>query len=139
MPNPTDNVSSLPREVFNVIRPHLRHDNQHAPVELLRALNAAGYTIVAISPSVPMVVATPDPKPAPLPEGWGWPFNARLAHYFVDGRSLCGRWGYVGKVDPGSAIQSGHDCTVCIRKLVLRRDEQANAAVPATCRKKGKA
>ncbi len=29
-------------------------------------------------------------------EGWVVLSNATLEHYVVDGRSLCGRWGYFG-------------------------------------------
>jgi hypothetical protein len=25
-------------------------------------------------------------------EGWWWPIRAHRAHYFREGRSLCGRW-----------------------------------------------
>lgn len=29
-------------------------------------------------------------------EGWGWPAEARVSHYFRAGRSLCGKWGWLG-------------------------------------------
>ena len=28
----------------------------------------------------------------PAREGWGWLSNAAKWHYFVGGKSLCGRW-----------------------------------------------
>jgi len=53
-------------------------------------------------------------------EGWGWPANSRKAHYFVDGLSLCGRWGYFGEVEQGND-DSPDNCAVCKRLLKKRR------------------
>lgn len=54
--------------------------------------------------------------------GWGWPGNLPKAHVFVEGRSLCGRWGYFGNTETitkaPSAERGPDDCAVCHKKLV---------------------
>jgi len=55
-----------------------------------------------------------------MPEGWGWPGAARKAHYFVDGRSLCGRWGWIGGSLQPAGEPSSDDCAACARKLAKR-------------------
>lgn len=57
-----------------------------------------------------------EPKTGDSPEGWGWPGRANKAHYFRDGRALCGRWMYFGPLD-GDRRHSTVDCVVCTRKL----------------------
>jgi len=52
-------------------------------------------------------------------EGWGWPAMSRKAHYFVNGRSLCGRWMYFGKL---YSEDFGEDnCKSCLKKLNRKR------------------
>lgn len=53
--------------------------------------------------------------------GWAWPEQAAKAHYFeTNGRSLCGRWLYMGERDvnqkPGEKLSKG-DCAECWRKV----------------------
>jgi hypothetical protein len=51
--------------------------------------------------------------------GWLWPAAARKAHYFTDGRSLCGKFAAVGS-EPTQADDPGggpDDCADCSRKL----------------------
>lgn len=49
-----------------------------------------------------------------LSEGWGRPRRAAKAHYFVDGRSLCGRWpDFHGQLHHGRSLDT--DCTMCNR------------------------
>ncbi len=48
-------------------------------------------------------------------EGWGWPSNARKAHYFVDNRSLCGRWLFFGELENFNH-ESSFNCLACRRK-----------------------
>jgi hypothetical protein len=55
-------------------------------------------------------------------QGWAWPFNSQKAHYFVNARSLCGRWGFFGEIDmsdqgPGNKRS---DCAACMKKLEKR-------------------
>lgn len=56
-------------------------------------------------------------------QGWAWPINARKAHYFVFGRSLCGNWIFLGKRqsqgDPDK--ESPDDCRACRRAYDERR------------------
>jgi hypothetical protein len=53
------------------------------------------------------------------PEGWGWPITSVYAHYFVDGRSLCGSWQWEGgELEPD--WQSPDDCVKCLHALVKR-------------------
>lgn len=60
-------------------------------------------------------------------EGWGFPGNARKAHYFVGGKSLCGKWMFLGSNLEPAGEGSCDDCVSCTRKLVKRL-----AAVPPT-------
>lgn len=57
-------------------------------------------------------------------EGWAWPVNSRKAHYFVDGRSLCGKWMYLGEVEEGNDY-SPDNCRECIRRLEKKREGEA--------------
>jgi hypothetical protein len=52
-------------------------------------------------------------------EGWGWPVLAKKWHYFVDGRSLCNSWIYVGDLTTGVAYTS-NECKRCTRLLEAR-------------------
>lgn len=49
-------------------------------------------------------------------EGWYFPYYARKWHYFLHGRSLCGRW--FGKHVSYLVLhfESPTNCTVCQRK-----------------------
>lgn len=53
-------------------------------------------------------------------EGWGFPTSARKAHYFRDGRSLCGRYGWFvadnDRLEPDTK-PSRDDCAGCRAKL----------------------
>lgn len=51
--------------------------------------------------------------------GWVFLWNATRCHYFGDdGRSLCGKWLYLGRHDrTGDGIASPDDCKACTRKL----------------------
>lgn len=43
------------------------------------------------------VMVKPEPTPPPaLTAGWVVLTNSRVEHYVVDGKSLCGKWGYLG-------------------------------------------
>ena len=52
-------------------------------------------------------------------EGWGFPLLSRKAHYFMRGRSLCGKWGFFGEVEPGND-DSPDNCAECKKKLQKR-------------------
>ena len=54
-------------------------------------------------------------------EGWGWPENSRKAHYFVDGRSLCKRWLFLGLVEQGND-NSPDNCPTCMKKLAKSKE-----------------
>ncbi|NLF16898.1 MAG: hypothetical protein GX595_06520 [Lentisphaerae bacterium] len=64
-------------------------------------------------------------------KGWGWPLNARAAHYFVNGRSLCGRWGYTGPIEDTNHT-SDINCATCRRKLVAWHNVSSIYDVPET-------
>ena len=54
---------------------------------------------------------------APKDEGWALPTaTARKYHYFVDGRSLCGGWAYLGS-SWFICIAQTDKCKACARKL----------------------
>jgi hypothetical protein len=59
--------------------------------------------------------------------GWNWLWNSTKDHYFVDGRSLCGRWMVLGN-SVSDQPPSDRPCKGCSKKLEARR---ANNAVDA--------
>jgi len=62
-----------------------------------------------------------------LLEGWGWPALARKAHYFRLGRSLCGSWVFLGKLDRGND-KSPDNCPTCKRRLAKERSPRTPEA-----------
>jgi hypothetical protein len=56
-------------------------------------------------------------------EGWGFTGTSTKAHYFRDGTSLCGRWGFRhpdAPLEPDDA-PSKSDCVACRRALDKER------------------
>ncbi|MHC4620354.1 MAG: hypothetical protein ACYTEQ_21605 [Planctomycetota bacterium] len=51
-----------------------------------------------------------------IKEGWGLPALSRRWHYFVNGKSLCGRWLFTGPVESGNN-DSLDNCATCRRKF----------------------
>ena len=51
-------------------------------------------------------------------EGWTWLSNSRKWHYFVDNRSLCGKFGLLSspKLEQGNDT-SPDNCMACRKKL----------------------
>jgi len=67
-------------------------------------------------------------------EGWGSLVNARDAHYFRDGRSLCGRWACIGTPmwERHQALgtrprRNSGTCVTCWKKR--EKEETANTAI----------
>jgi len=57
-----------------------------------------------------------------MAEGWTWLWNSRKRHYFLDGRSLCGRFLLLGHPElKHSNDDSPDNCTACRRKLAKKR------------------
>lgn len=54
-------------------------------------------------------------------EGWARPANARKFHYYIGGRSLCGKWFFLGVVDEDSGESTSADCKPCAKIMVTRR------------------
>ena len=54
-------------------------------------------------------------------EGWARPSNARKFHYYVGGRSLCGKWFFLGEVDEDAGEPTASDCKACAKSMVTRR------------------
>jgi hypothetical protein len=59
-----------------------------------------------------------------MAEGWTWLINSKKWHYFVNGRSLCGKFGLIGRPE----LEQGNDdspdnCTACRKKLKKRKNE----------------
>ena len=57
-----------------------------------------------------------------ITEGWGWPGISKKAHWFTeDGRSLCGKWMYMGSLETGNDA-SADNCAECKRRLAKRHN-----------------
>lgn len=58
-------------------------------------------------------------------EGWGLPSQSRKWHYFVDTRSLCGKWGFFqGGLEQGND-NSPSNCAKCKQRLRQRNSTAA--------------
>lgn len=62
--------------------------------------------------------------------GWSWLHNATKFHYFVDGRSLCGRW--LCLFLPTEDLEDGKDehpdnCKACSRAVKKMRAKEVGA------------
>ncbi|MFZ2411024.1 MAG: hypothetical protein WAW23_05600 [Candidatus Methanoperedens sp.] len=53
-------------------------------------------------------------------EGWGFPQLSKKTHYFLNGRSLCMKWMYLGTLETGNNT-SPDNCKQCM-KLRLKRE-----------------
>ena len=51
-----------------------------------------------------------------ITSGWGWPLLARKAHWFEHSISLCGKWMFLGDLNP-DLESAPDDCALCTRKL----------------------
>ena len=60
-----------------------------------------------------------------MSEGWGWLSNSKKWHYFIGGRSLCGKWlGLgLGELEQGND-KSPDNCAACSRAVVKRKAKQ---------------
>lgn len=56
-----------------------------------------------------------------MKKGWGNLFNSRKWHYFIEGKSLCGKWMLMGN---GNLVDGQNDspdnCAACRKKLAAR-------------------
>lgn len=50
-------------------------------------------------------------------KGWAWPAIARIAHYFINQRSLCGRWTYSGDLVDDQRPCGLNQCRVCLARF----------------------
>ena len=67
-----------------------------------------------------------------MAEGWTWLRNSRKWHYFVDQRSLCGRFLLLANPD----LEQGNDdspdnCKACIKALASKRKEENDGCLDA--------
>ncbi|MBA7491660.1 hypothetical protein ES702_02208 [subsurface metagenome] len=70
--------------------------------------------------------------------GWGWPRNSRKTHYFIDGRSLCGKWMFFGKLED-SQDNSPDNCVSCTKAIKkLREKEKKSMLKDVVSFKRGK-
>lgn len=59
-------------------------------------------------------------------EGWGFVNASPKAHYFVDGKSLCGKWLILGKTNlEQGKDESPDNCTGCKKALRKRKARDA--------------
>ena len=59
-----------------------------------------------------------------MKKGWNWLINSRKQHYFVEGRSLCGRWLCLGN-DYTDDPDPRYDCCKGCEKKLKRVDKDA--------------
>lgn len=58
-------------------------------------------------------------------EGWAWPALAKKGHYFVNRRSLCYQYQFIGT--PNNDVPLHRRCKQCLEKLERRtREAQGN-------------
>lgn len=57
----------------------------------------------------------------PISEGWVIPPDDGRFHYFVDGKSLCGRYKYIGTLQADDWEDGPSDCKKCREKLKKRK------------------
>lgn len=62
-----------------------------------------------------------------LGEGWAQFNNARKAHYFVAGRSLCGKWMKTWRGGFSNAYWNEDKCKPCERRLDKRSKAEKDA------------
>lgn len=55
-------------------------------------------------------------------EGWSYLFNSRKEHYFVQGKSLCGKFLILGSGDCSPSAKK--PCKGCLKKLERRKSEE---------------
>ena len=66
-------------------------------------------------------------------KGWGWPGASRKAHYFVDARSLCAKWHFMGDLDDTMADAKGpDDCAECRKRYDRQAAALAKASLPTS-------
>lgn len=57
--------------------------------------------------------------------GWAWRANMQKPHYFVAGRSLCGKWGLIGGETDGEQPYPEHEaCKPCFRGWTKRAGDR---------------
>jgi hypothetical protein len=54
-----------------------------------------------------------------MEEGWGWPRISKKWHYFINKRSLCGRFAFFGELEAGNN-ESPDNCADCKKRLTKR-------------------
>lgn len=63
-----------------------------------------------------------------IPRGWGYLINASKWHYFVDSRSLCGRWLCLNSRSLEDKNDDSPDnCRACVRKVKKIRIEDISS------------
>lgn len=75
-------------------------------------LSKGGFKPAAWKATGDLPTKTATTIPVRLIRGWGWPGFSKKAHYFIDGRSLCGKWMYLGELED-SNHESSDNCATC--------------------------
>jgi len=55
-------------------------------------------------------------------QGWKFLSNAKKAHYFIDGKSLCRKWMTFGSAFEDNNHTSPDNCPACQKKRVAKAD-----------------
>lgn len=69
-----------------------------------------------------------DERPQEGKRGWNYLVNSPKWHYFVDARSLCGRWlglGLSGHDDDPLSDDHPQNCAACMKKVAKMRAKTA--------------
>ena len=57
-------------------------------------------------------------------EGWVHFLNATKWHYVREGRSLCRRWGYLGRAFEPEDVESPDNCRECWRRRQKEKEKE---------------
>lgn len=61
-------------------------------------------------------------------EGWGFPGNGKRWHYFINGRSLCGKWAFFGPLEADDGEARSVDCRACSKRFSASRAKSSGSA-----------
>lgn len=134
MTSADDAVRAAREQVECLIRQALAEVQEN--LDAIPALEAAAALLRAQAGELPageladlQAAADEEAERAAPPEGWSRIIPPqKKSHYFVNGRSLCGRYGFPPLPLNPDDYTSPDDCTGCRKRLTLRQLDRAALA-----------